>query len=83
MLNQRLEADCRWRETMAALAPWITAEINRDRKRRRKPFAIRDFVLSEIAKTPQRARAGDQDALRSKIDRMLGGAGRQRGSDNR
>lgn len=82
LLNDRLAADARWQEALNAVNPWLTAEMNRDRKRQKKPFTLRDFMLTEQAARPQR-KPPDQGQLRAKLDQVFGGLGGKRGSDNR
>lgn len=33
---------------MAALSPWVMAEVHRNSKARRSAFKLRDFMLSEL-----------------------------------
>ena len=82
LLNDRFAAAARWQEALNAVTPWLTAEMNRDRKRQRTPFTLRDFMLSEQAARPQR-KSPDQGQLRAKLDRVFGGLGGKRGTNNR
>jgi hypothetical protein len=85
-LNERHAAEILWWEACFAIHPHLVAEMNRDKKRRRKPFELRDFTLTGLAAdmkaTPTDA-PKDQSGLRSRIDRAMSRFGGKRGSDNR
>jgi hypothetical protein len=63
-----------WRSALVASTMANTA---RDTKKKKKPFAIEDFMPKEIDIGP-RGRAVDQDVLRAKLDAaMLAWGGRK------
>jgi hypothetical protein len=50
----RHRADVMWQEAVAAIGPWVNAELNRDKKKHRKPFSLYEWTLTGLRK-PVRA----------------------------
>ena len=70
-LSKRYHEKEEWLDYRAALAPWMLAEINRDRKKRTKAFEPQDFMPKK-AKTKQMS---DEDMRihLGVINKVLGG----------
>lgn len=76
LLLKRHRGDVYWQEAMAAVGPWITAEVNRDRKRHRKPFELMDWTITGLCRKRKRKKRPEPGALFAHISgslRALGG----------
>lgn len=52
---------------MNAIPAWITAEVNRDRKRHRKPFSIWEWTVTGLIKGAKKKKPPKPQALWDKI----------------
>jgi len=76
LLMKRHRGDVRWQEAMFAVGPWITAEVNRDRKKRKRPWSLGEWTISGLAKGLKKKREPTEDELREKMNavmKMFGG----------
>ena len=61
---------------MAAVGPWITAEVNRDRKKQRKPFSLFEWTVTGLTRPKRKRKKRDPGTLFASISgslRALGG----------
>lgn len=64
-------------DARTALIAWLLAEPHRDRKKRKKPYELSDFILTRdpaAAKQPQGQSAEEILALVVEMNRAMGGA---------
>jgi hypothetical protein len=61
---------------MAAVGPWLNAELNRDKKKHKKPFTLAEWTITGLTRPKKKRRRVDPGSLFASISgsmRALGG----------